>query len=118
MSATVFKHPRAIEPADIVVGLGCADRAFLSLCIALFDDTSLLKRLGGWYASMVVHRLDHFVDCELAIDTLFHEVTQSQDALVGGAQRVSDASAHPATGERCRDWALHKFTSPATALRP
>lgn len=38
-------------------------------------------------------RLDHFVDCQLAIDTLFHEAAQSQDALFAMRRFIDKAAA-------------------------
>lgn len=38
-------------------------------------------------------RLDHFVDCQLAIDTLFHEAAQSQHALVAMRRFIDKAAA-------------------------
>jgi hypothetical protein len=37
-------------------------------------------------------RLDHFVDCQLAIDTLFHEAAESQDALAAMERFLSKAA--------------------------
>lgn len=37
-------------------------------------------------------RLDHFVDCQLAIDTLFHEAARSQDALAAMERFLSKAA--------------------------
>lgn len=38
-----------VQPSDIIAGLGLADRALLAACLALFEDSTLLKRLGQLY---------------------------------------------------------------------
>lgn len=38
-----------LKPADILAGLGGADRNLLATCIALFEDSTLTRRLEHWY---------------------------------------------------------------------
>jgi len=38
-----------VHPVDVVHGLGSADRALLAACLALFDDTTLTRRLAALY---------------------------------------------------------------------
>lgn len=49
----------------------------------LFTDTN---------TPQAARRLDHFVGCQLAIDTLFHEAAQSQDALAAMERFLSKAA--------------------------
>lgn len=39
-----------VQPSDIISGLGLADRALLAACLALFEDSTLLKRLEHLYS--------------------------------------------------------------------
>lgn len=39
-----------VQPSDIIVGLGLADRALLAACLALFEDSTLSKRLEQLYS--------------------------------------------------------------------
>jgi hypothetical protein len=52
-----------MEPADIVVGLGAADRNLLCVCLALFEDSTLARRLAELY-SKAKKRLNDAVDQE------------------------------------------------------
>lgn len=38
-----------VQPSDIIAGLGLADRALLAACLALFEDSTLLKRIEQIY---------------------------------------------------------------------
>lgn len=39
-----------VQPSDIIAGLGLADRALLAACLALFEDSTLSKRLEQLYS--------------------------------------------------------------------
>jgi hypothetical protein len=39
-----------VQPSDIIVGLGSADRKLLAACLALFEDNTLSKRLEQLYS--------------------------------------------------------------------
>ncbi|MCI0628333.1 MAG: hypothetical protein L0387_42895, partial [Acidobacteria bacterium] len=39
-----------VQPSDIIAGLGLADRGLLAACLALFEDSTLLKRLEQLYS--------------------------------------------------------------------
>lgn len=39
-----------VQPSDIIAGLGLADRALLAACLALFEDSTLLKRIEQLYS--------------------------------------------------------------------
>lgn len=50
-----------IKPVHIIAGLGAAERRLLAICLALFDDSKLLKRVGKLYesaSSKVAEQLD------------------------------------------------------------
>lgn len=38
-----------IQPADVMAGLGAADRELLATCIALFEDSALTRRVGALF---------------------------------------------------------------------
>ncbi|MDQ3777060.1 MAG: hypothetical protein M3461_23260 [Pseudomonadota bacterium] len=39
-----------VQPSDIIVGLGSADRKLLAACLALFEDSTLSQRLQQYYS--------------------------------------------------------------------
>lgn len=41
---------QVVQPSDIIAGLGLADRALLAACLALFEDSTLLKRIEQLYS--------------------------------------------------------------------
>lgn len=41
-----------LKPADILAGLGGADRNLLATCIALFEESTLTRRLEHWYSKL------------------------------------------------------------------
>lgn len=41
--------PRSVQPADVLTGLGSADRHLLAACLALFEDSTLFRRLEQIY---------------------------------------------------------------------
>lgn len=45
----VFPVGLIVQPTDILAGLGAADRPLLSACIALFEDSTLARRLSQLY---------------------------------------------------------------------
>ena len=44
--ATIVGAPPVLSPGDIVAGLGSAPRDFLCACLALFDDSTLQRRIN------------------------------------------------------------------------
>ncbi len=54
----------SITPSHIVAGIGGADRDFLSICLALFDDSTLTRHLSRLYDTSV-KKINKLVDHEL-----------------------------------------------------
>jgi hypothetical protein len=48
----VFPVGQIVQPIDILSGLGAADRPLLSACIALFEDSTLARRLSQLYGQV------------------------------------------------------------------
>lgn len=49
MTHTRFPVGQIVRPIDILAGLGAADKPLLSACVALFEDSTLARRLSQLY---------------------------------------------------------------------
>lgn len=97
--------PPSMEPADIVVGLGAADRNLLCVCLALFEDSTLARRLAELY-SKTKKRLNDAVDQK-----------QTEQAVASIQSRITHWRDSPLTDEDLR-LALWIYLREAFALAP
>ena len=76
-----------VEPADVLSGLASADRSLLALCIGLFEDSTLSRRLSERYAEIakVVRKHIHKDDVRESAASV-----QSRMSLWLGSSLVDD----------------------------
>lgn len=74
-----------IGPRDLVAGLGSASRDLLAACLALFEDSTLQKRLTNLlksWTTKVMPRGEGAADVGHAADLLRHTIDTIRDSLV------------------------------------